>query len=373
MKYFILSGEPSGDLHGSNLVTSLLQADPSADIVCWGGDLMTAAGAKLLKHYHDLAFMGAWEVLVHFKTIKKNFKLCRNQIESFNPDVVILIDYPGFNLRIARYTHKLGIRTFYYISPKVWAWKESRVKTIKRYIERLYIIFPFEIEFYRNHNYTAHYFGNPLIDEIENRKKNLPAKSAVIEDLGLDDRPVIALLSGSRQQEVGRILPEMIKIIDDFPDYQFVVTAVNHLPEKFYLDIIGDLPVKIVTGKTYEVLSIAEAALVTSGTATLETALFRVPQVVCYKTSAITYFLADLLVKVELISLVNLIVEREIVRELVQKELTRENLKSELSSILVSGANHSQMMENYSMLMSLMGGPGASSRIADDIVFNLRK
>jgi len=373
MRYFILSGEPSGDLHGSNLVAHLLKEDPSATIVCWGGDLMAGAGAKLLKHYRDLAYMGAWEVLIHIRKISANFKQCQRQIAEFKPDVVILIDYPGFNLRIAKYTNKLGIRTFYYISPKVWAWKESRVKVIKKYIERLYIIFPFEIDFYRRHGYDAHYIGNPLIDEIERRKTMFSDKAETLRSLGLGDKPVIGLLSGSRHQEVKFILPEMVKIVKYFPEYQFVVTAVSHLPEKMYTDIIGNLPVKIVTGKTYEVLSVSEAALVTSGTATLETALFNTPQVVCYKTSAFTYFVAKMLVSTEFISLVNLIADKEIVKELVQKELNTETLKTELSAILRTGNGYNLMLENYASLLAIMGGPGASSRIAADIVISLNK
>lgn len=373
MKYFIISGEPSGDLHGSNLVTHLIKEDPAAEVVCWGGDRMAAAGAKLLKHYRDLAFMGVWEVMIHLQDISKNFKLCQEQIIEFNPDVVILIDYPGFNLRISRFTKKLGIRTFYYISPKVWAWKESRVKIIKKYIDRLYIIFPFEIEFYRQHGYNAHYIGNPLIDEIESRKKMLSDKAGTLKSLGLGDKPVIALLSGSRNQEVQLILPEMVKIVRDYPGYQFVVTAVSHLPEKMYRDIVGDLPVKIVTDKTYEVLSVAEAALVTSGTATLETAIFGVPQVVCYKTSWLTYHLAKMVIKVDYISLVNLIVDKEIVKELIQGDMNIETVEEHLSPLLKAGDGRAPMLANYASLISLMGGPGASLRIASDIVKSLNK
>jgi len=373
MKYFIISGEPSGDLHGSNLVTHLIKEDPAAEVVCWGGDRMAAAGAKLLKHYRDLAFMGVWEVMIHLQDISKNFKLCQEQIIEFNPDVVILIDYPGFNLRISRFTKKLGVRTFYYISPKVWAWKESRVKIIKKYIDRLYIIFPFEIEFYRQHGYNAHYIGNPLIDEIESRKKMLSDKAGTLKSLGLGDKPVVALLCGSRNQEVRLILPEMVKIVRDYPGYQFVVTAVSHLPKTMYEDILGDLPVKIVTDKTYEVLSIAEAALVTSGTATLETAIFGVPQVVCYKTSWLTYHLAKMVIKVDYISLVNLIVDKEIVKELIQDDMNVETMEEHLSPLLMSGDGRAPMLADYASLISLMGGPGASLRIASDIVKSLNK
>ena len=372
MRYFILAGEPSGDLHGSNLVKSLLQQDPEADIACWGGDLMYESGAKLLKHYRDTAFMGAWEVLVNLRTVMSNFKTCHRQIEAHKPDVVILIDYPGFNLRIARYVKKLGIKVYYFISPKFWAWREGRVKKVRRYVDRMYIIFPFEVEFYKKHGIEACYIGNPLIDQIENTKKTIRGKKETLDILGLDDRPVIALLAGSRYQEVRYVLPEMVKMAGCFPDYQFVVTAVGHLPENLYKSVAGDLPVKIVTDRTYDVLSVAEAALVTSGTATLEAALFDVPQVVCYKTSALTYKLAMMFLKVRFISLVNLIADKEIVKELVQSELNELNLFRELSMILRSGIKHERTKEDYAALRFLMGGHGASSRVAEDIIRNLK-
>ncbi|HNX65863.1 MAG TPA: lipid-A-disaccharide synthase [Bacteroidales bacterium] len=371
MRYFILSGEPSGDLHGSNLVRSLLREDPDAEIACWGGELMEQAGARLLKHYRDLAFMGVWEVIINLRTVLSNFKTCREQISGFNPDVVILIDYPGFNLRIAKYVKKLGIKVYYYISPKFWAWNESRVNRVKRSVDRMYIIFPFEVDFYHRHGYDAHYIGNPLVDEVENRKSFMPQQNDILASLGLGGKPVIALLSGSRKQEVVSILPQMVKVIKDFPEYDFVITAVSHIPEKIYKDITGDIPVKIVTGKTYEILSVAEAALVTSGTATLETALFNVPQVVCYCTSALTYQLSKMVIKVNYISLVNLIMNREIIVELIQKDLNTERLRNELSYIISGGSKREKMLDDYSSLHSILGGPGASSRIAGDIVKTL--
>ncbi|HUW93436.1 MAG TPA: lipid-A-disaccharide synthase [Bacteroidales bacterium] len=372
MRYFILAGEPSGDLHGSNLIRSLLKADPDAVIECWGGDLMSAAGGTLLKHYRETAFMGAWEVLVNIRSVITNFDVCRRQIAEFKPDVTILIDYPGFNLRIAKYVKGLGIKVYYYISPKFWAWRESRVKLVKKYVDRMYIIFPFEVEFYRNHGYEAHYLGNPLIDQTETFRNEVSDNKSLRETLGLDERPVVALLSGSRQQEVKHILPEMIKVAGSFPDYQFVVAAVSHLPAELYSGITGSFPVKTVTGKTYELLSVAEASLVTSGTATLEAALFDVPQVVCYKTSAFTYKLSMMFLKVRFISLVNLIMDREIVKELIQDDLNEITLHRELSLILRSGYKHSTMRENYSVLRFEMGGGGASSRVAGDIIFSLK-
>ncbi len=371
MRYFILAGEPSGDLHGSNLVRNLLQQDPAADIAAWGGDMMYQAGARVLKHYRETAFMGAWEVLINLRTVMSNFKTCRKQIAAHNPDVVILIDYPGFNLRVARFARSLGIKVFYYISPKFWAWRESRVKKVKKYVDRMYIIFPFEVDFYRKHGYDAHYIGNPLIDQIEDSKKEIRDKKTTKLSLGLDERPVIALLAGSRLQEVKYVLPEMLSVTGSFPDYQFVVAALGHLPETLYTDIIGRLPVKIIVGKTYEVLSVAEAALVTSGTATLEAALFDVPQVVCYKTSALTYRLAMIFLKVRFISLVNLIMDKEIVKELVQKELNRMSLHREISLILKSGVKYERIRDDYSTLRFLLGGRGASGRIAGDIIATL--
>jgi len=372
MRYFILAGEPSGDLHGSNLIRSLLKADPGAEIECWGGDMMKEAGGKLLKHYRETAFMGAWEVLVNIRSVISNFDVCRRQIADFKPDVVILIDYPGFNLRIAKYAKELGVKVFYYISPKFWAWREARVELVKKYVDRMYIIFPFEVGFYNKHGYEARYLGNPLIDQTESFRRDAGDSKSVRAALGLDSRPVIALLSGSRQQEVKHILPEMVKVANSFPDYQFVVAAVAHLPVELYSEIIGPFPVKTVTGKTYELLTVAEASLVTSGTATLEAALFNVPQVVCYKTSVFTYKLSMMFLKVRFISLVNLIMDREIVTELVQDKLNQMTLHKELSLILWSGYKHQVMIENYSLLRLEMGGAGASSRVAEDIVFSLK-
>lgn len=371
MRYFILAGEPSGDLHGSNLIRSLLKADPGAEIKCWGGDMMSEAGGTLLKHYRETAFMGAWEVLVNIRSVMSNFDVCRRQIAEFKPDVTILIDYPGFNLRIAKYAKGLGIKVFYYISPKFWAWRESRVELVKKYVDRMYIIFPFEVEFYRKHGFEVRYLGNPLVDQTEAFRREVSDSKSLRERLGLDDRPVIALLSGSRQQEVKHILPEMVKVANSFPDYQFVVAAVAHLPAELYREITGSFPVKIVTGKTYELLSLAEASLVTSGTATLEAALFNVPQVVCYKTSALTYKLSMMFLKVRFISLVNLIMDREIVTELVQDKLNEMTLHQELSLILRSGYRHNEMIENYSLLRFEMGGEGASTRVAGDMVCSL--
>lgn len=334
---------------------------------------MREAGGKLLKHYNETAFMGAWEVLVNFRKVKANFSQCRSQIAEMKPDVVILIDYPGFNLRIARYVKQLGIRVFYYISPKIWAWREGRVKQIKKYVDRLYIIFPFEKEFFRKHNYSVTYLGNPLLDHVEAWRGPEYDRDAVRASLGLDSRPVIALLAGSRLQEVTRILPVMVSVAAGFPDYQFVVAGMNHLPAELYSDIIGSIPVRVINGRTYDLLSVAEAALVTSGTATLEAALFDVPQVVCYKTSPMTYTLVKRVIKVRFISLVNLIMDREVVRELIQDDLNQVTLHSELQDILVTGYKHEIIKQDYRALRTILGSGGASSRVAEDMVSRLKE
>jgi len=372
MKYFIIAGEPSGDLHGSNLLRNLITADPDADISCWGGDMMKEAGGKLLKHYRDTAFMGAWEVVVNIRKVKANFAECRSQIDEIKPDVVILIDYPGFNLRIAKYVKHLGIRVFYYISPKFWAWKEGRVEKIKKYVDRLYIIFPFERAFFRKHGYDAVYLGNPLIDQVGSWRRETGDRETLMNSLGLGEKPVIALLAGSRLQEVKKILPEMVSVANSLPDYQFVVAGMEHVPDNIYRDIIGSMPVTVIYGKTYDLLAVAEAALVTSGTATLEAALFDVPQIVCYKTSALTYRLGKMLVKVRFLSLVNLIMDREVVRELIQADLNQMTLYRELQGIIRTGHKHDIIRADYKQLRRILGDTGASARIASDIVDNLR-
>jgi lipid-A-disaccharide synthase len=373
MKYFIIAGEPSGDLHGSNLIRKLYEADPSADIACWGGDLMRDAGGRLMKHYRETAFMGAWEVMVNFRKVRRNFSLCHRQIDEMRPDVVILIDYPGFNLRIARYARQSGIKVFYYISPKFWAWREGRVEQVRKYVDRLYIIFPFETEFFRKHRYNAVFLGNPLVDQVEAWQSQAPDRQGLIASLSLDPRPVIALLSGSRLQEIKKILPLMVTVAPSFPDYQFVVAGMDHVPAELYKKLTGSYPVRIISGKTYELLALAEAALVTSGTATLEAALFDVPQVVCYRTSTLTYTLAIRFIKVRFISLVNLIMDRKVVTELVQDDLNRVKLHSELSEILSTGFMHGSIRKDYERLRQILGGKGASSRIASDMVDNLRQ
>jgi lipid-A-disaccharide synthase len=373
MRYFIIAGEQSGDLHGSNLVRGLLDKDKSAEIQCWGGDLMEEAGAKLLVHYKKMAFMGFVAVVKNLGAIKKNLSICKKQILEFKPDVVIFIDYPGFNLRIAEFAKNAGFRTFYYISPKLWAWNEGRVKKVKRYIDRMFIIFPFEEEFYRKHGISVRYYGNPLVDETEKRIAAFPGKSEIFKSILLKEQPVIALLAGSRRHEIEHVLPEMIKVIPSFPGYKFILAGVKNIPDDFYEKIIGNRPVMLVKDKTYEILHISVGALVTSGTATLETALLGSPQVVCYKGDFFSALIAWAVIKVKYISLVNLIMEFEVIRELVQYDLNEKNLKSELKAILPGGEKRNKIISDYEALKKKLGPAGASGRIAQEMVEELKK
>jgi len=373
MKYFIIAGEQSGDLHGSNLIRELIVADINAEVQCWGGDLMESAGATLLVHYRKLAFMGFIGVIKNLGAISKNIKLCKRQIIEYKPDVVIFIDYPGFNLRIAEFAKKASYRTFYYISPKLWAWNEGRVRKIKEYIDRMFIIFPFEVDFYKKHGITVEYQGNPLIDETEKRTSRFPAKDSMWKYLGIENKSMIALLAGSRRHEIELILPEMMKTINHFPDYQFVLAGVKNIPDELYIKIIGNAPVKVIKEKTYEILYAAEAALVTSGTATLEAALLGTPQVVCYKGDFFSMLIAWMVVKVKYISLVNLIMGSEVVKELVQYDLTEKALLKELKAILPGGVKREKLLSDYEELKIKLGSAGASGRIAREMVRELKK
>jgi lipid-A-disaccharide synthase len=373
MKYFIIAGEQSGDLHGSNLIKELTAADKEAVMQCWGGDLMEAAGAELLRHYRDTAFMGFAVILKNLKTISMNLSLCKQNIEEFKPDVVILIDYPGFNLRIAEFARNSGLKVFYYISPKFWAWNEKRIEKVKKFVDRMYIIFPFETAFYEKHGISVEYRGNPIVDEIERKLKEMPSPENLRKNLGLTEKPVIGLLAGSRKHEVESILPQMVKVLNNFPQYQFVLAGVKNLPEDLYREIIGDSTVKLVIDMTYEVLSISEAALVASGTATLEAALFNVPQVVCYKGDFISMLIAWIVIKVKYISLVNLILESEVVKELLGYSVNENRIKKELKSILPEGEKRDKMITDYKKLKDKLGPSGASARIAGDMIETLRK
>jgi lipid-A-disaccharide synthase len=354
-------------------VKELLAADKGAEIFCWGGDLMESAGATLLVHYRKLAFMGFVAVIKNLGAISKNISLCKQHIIEYKPDVVIFIDYPGFNLRIAEFAKNAGYRTFYYISPKLWAWNEGRVRKIKKYIDRMFIIFPFEVDFYKKHGITVEYFGNPLIDETEKRITLFPAKESMYKYLGIEDKPVIALLAGSRRHEIELILPEMMKTIHHFPGYQFILAGVKNIPDEVYDKIIDKAQVKVIKEKTYEILYTSEAALVTSGTATLEAALHDTPQVVCYKGDFFSMLIAWMVVKVKYISLVNLIMGYEVVKELVQYDLTENSLLTELKAILPGGEKREKLLSDYEVLKSKMGSAGASGRIAREMLAELKK
>lgn len=363
MRYYIIAGEASGDLHGSNLIKEIKKLDPGAVIRCWGGDLMQQAGAELVKHYRELAFMGFLEVIKNLPAILRNIKFCKADIVSFKPDTLILIDYPGFNLRIAEWAHLKGFKIVYYISPQVWAWKENRVKKIKKSVDRMLVILPFEKSFYQKWNYAAEYVGHPLVEVIEKEKARGPG-------IALSDKPVIALLPGSRQQEILKKLPVMLQVAAFFPDYQFIVARAPGQENSFYDSLLQPFSnVSAVSGKTYDLLLQSKAALVTSGTATLETALLGVPEVVCYKGSRVSYEIGRRLIKVKYISLVNLIMDKLVVKELIQDDLTPENLKKELADLLFNPARIAQLKNDYAELRNMLGEGGhASANAASSIV-----
>jgi lipid-A-disaccharide synthase len=369
MKYYIIAGEASGDLHGSNLIKELRGGDAEAVINAWGGDLMQAAGATLRKHYRDLAFMGFIEVVKNLRTILNNIAFCKKDIVAFKPDVIIFIDYPGFNLRIAKWAKSLNFKTFYYISPQIWAWHTSRVHSIKATIDRMFCILPFEKNFYKTYDYTVDYVGHPLVDVI-NKAIASGTATAFKKKNNLSDKPIIALLCGSRKQEVEMILPEMLKVIPQFPDYQFVIAGASTISPLFYHDIIQKIArnkhlgkgIFIVFNQTYDLLQNAEVALVKSGTSTLETALFGVPQVVCYKGNPISYAIAKRVVKVNYIALVNLIMEKEVVKELIQDELNEWNIDLALRQAI---DNQAVIKKEYAQLRGVLGEGSASRRVAE--------
>lgn len=364
MKYYIISGEASGDMHGANLISEMKKLQPNSEFRGWGGDKMENQGLTLIKHYKELAFMGFAEVIMNLKTILSNIKFCKKDILEYKPDAVILIDYPGFNLRIAEFLHENNIKVFFYISPQVWAWKQSRVKKIKKVVNHLFVILPFEKPFYEKFDYHVDFVGNPLLDEISNFKKAYESEDFRANNK-LDERPIIALLPGSRTQEINTKLPIMLSVVEKYPNYQFVIAGAPSQGEEIYHShISGDKQVSLVFGKTYPLLMNSYAGLITSGTATLETALFQVPQVVCYKANSISYAIAKRLVKIKFISLVNLIMDKEIVKELIQSDLTSEKLAHELSVIL-EGEGRINMKNSYTNLITKLGGEGASKKTAE--------
>lgn len=370
MKYYIIAGEASGDLHGSNLIKELIAKDPDAKIRCWGGELMQKEGGELVKHYKEMAFMGFMEVLANIATISRNIKFCKVDILEFAPDAIIFIDYSGFNLRIAKWAKENHFNTNYYISPQIWASREGRIKSIKRDIDKMHVILPFEKEFYeRKHGYPVNFVGHPLIDAIGNSPK--PNDKTFRASNKLDpDKPIIALLPGSRKQEVEKMLSLMLSVVGSFPDYQFVIAGAPSLEDNFYNSFLNGKNIHFVSKQTYGLLSLSYAALVTSGTATLETALFKVPQVVCYRANWISYQIAKRIITLDFISLVNLIMEKEVVKELIQNKLTTKNIKKELHEIL-EGPKREQQFDAYFELEKKLGGKGASQKTAESIIKNI--
>jgi len=370
MKYYIIAGEASGDLHGSNLMKELLLQDSNATIRFWGGNLMQAVGGTLVKHYKELAFMGFAEVIMNLRTILNNIKICKNDIEKFNPDVIIFIDYPGFNMRIAKWAKAKNIKTHYYISPQIWAWKESRITEIKRDFDKLFVILPFEKDFYeKKHHFSVEFVGHPLIDAIDNRV--LINKEDFIKIHNLDSKPIIAILPGSRKQEISKMLSVMLSVVDEFADYQFVIAGAPSQDYSFYEQFLINKNVKFIANKTYDLLSHSTAALVTSGTATLETALFKVPEVVCYKGNWLSYQIARRIITLKYISLVNLIMDKMVVTELIQDNCNKNNIKIELTKILNSDYRK-ELLREYDVLESRLGGKGASKKTANLIVADLK-
>lgn len=367
-RYYVIAGEASGDLHGSNLMKSMLQENPDCEFRFWGGDEMSKAGGTRVKHIKELAFMGFVEVLMNLRTILGNLKFCKNDILHYKPDALILIDYPGFNLRIAEWAHEQGIRVIYYISPQVWAWKQNRVHTIKKVVDEMYVILPFEQDFYKQFNFEVTYVGHPLLDAIEQYKAQA-AETDFFERNGLKKNPVIAVLPGSRKQEVKKKLPIMLQAVKELKGYQIVVAGAPSLDASFYQPFLQEYSnVSIVHLQTYDLLSNAEAAIVTSGTATLETALFEVPEVVCYIGSPISYLIAKQLIKIKFISLVNLIMDREVVKELIQKECNPASIREELNLLVTGGAKREQMLADYKTMKGILGGGGASKKIAQSVL-----
>ncbi len=368
MKYYIIAGEPSGDLQASFLVKELKNADESAQIRCFGGDLMEQQGATVVKHYRELAFMGVEQVLLNLRTIFKNMAFCKEDILRYEPDVLILVDYPGFNLKIAKWAKANNIKVFYYISPKIWAWNQKRVHKIKKIIDKMFVILPFEKDFYAKFNYDVDFVGHPLLDSIPMKEKSTFSDFCTTHQL--NSKPIIAILPGSRKQEITDMLTIMLSVVDSFPDYQFVIAGAPSQKLEFYQQFLTK-DIAIIENKTYDLLQHSYAALVVSGTANLETALFKVPQVVCYKTGKLFYALAKIVILIPFISLVNLIMDKEICKELIQKELNTDNLTKELNKI-IDESSRKTMLENYEILHQKLGGSGASKKAAELIVNYLK-
>jgi len=372
MKYYIIAGEASGDLHGSNLIKAIHKKDNQAEIRAWGGDLMEAADANVVKHYRDLAFMGFAEVIMNLRTILRNIKECKKDIKNYKPDAVILIDYPGFNLRIAEFAKNLGIKVYYYISPQIWAWKKGRVHQIAKFTDKVFVILPFEKDFYAKYGYEVDFVGHPLLDAIGKRDESQAKTATLRKEFELTNTPIIAILPGSRKQEIGVMLPIMLKQIKNFPSHQFVIAAAPSFDLSYFEPFIEKYPsLKIISNRTYDLLQISHAALVTSGTATLETALFKVPEVVCYKANAISYQIAKRIVDIKYISLVNLIMDQEIVTELIQADLNEKLLKQELGKLLSDTPERLKMINKFEELINTLGSGGASAITAELLIDDL--
>lgn len=368
MKYYFIAGEASGDLHGSNCIREIKKLDATADFAFTGGDLMEeVTGVKAGIHIKQMAFMGFVDVLKNIRTIKKNFKIVKEEILKFKPDLLVLVDYPGFNLRMAKWATEQGIKVDYYISPTVWAWKEGRVEQIKKYTHKLFVILPFEEAFYQKHNHKVYFTGHPLIDAIEQQKPHFKSRELFIRENQLADKPLIAVLPGSRVQEIERMLGIMLEVTKDFKDYQFVVAGSANLPKTHY-DSLAKHNIKVVFNQTYELMTYAKAGIIKSGTSTLESALFKLPQVVCYKAGSVSFAIGKKLVKIKYISLVNLIMDKLIVRELIQNEFTAANISNELKRLLQDESYRTNMINEYEQLIKHLGGGGASARIAKHLV-----
>ena len=370
MKYYIIAGEASGDLHASKLMRGIRESDPGAEFRCWGGEQMDAAGGTVVKHYHELAFMGFTEVILNIRTIFRNIRFCKEDILQWKPDAVILVDYPGFNMRIAEFAKTHGFKVYYYIAPQIWAWKKHRIHKLHRYTDLTFVVMPFEVDFHKSYGYKAEFTGHPLPDSIDLNAKI--DEAGFRKANGLSEKPVIAIVPGSRKQELKRILPPMLKITERFSDYQFVIAGVASIPESFYARLIKNHPVKVIYGRTYDLLRVARAAAVNSGTVTLETAILGVPEVVCYRFGLLSALAAGLVVRVKFISLVNLILDRKAVPELIQFNFTPDALSRELALILRDGAPRSKMLDDYKELREKVGSAGASARAAAIMVENLK-
>ncbi len=376
MRYFIIAGEASGDLHGSNLIKGIREMDKEAQIRCWGGDLMKEAGAELIRHYKEGAIMGFVEVVANLGKLAKNLQDCKNDIVKYNPDAVILIDYPGFNFRIAKFAKERGMRVFYYIAPKVWAWKEKRVHKLKKYVDRLFIIFPFEIEYFKKWGIDAIYRGNPLLDSVDNHSSSEESKEAFEQRCGIGSaEKTVALLAGSRRSEIKYLLPRMMQVAGRYPEYRFLMACAPSMEREFYEGIIGNKcsNIKLLFGETYSILRHSDAAIISSGTASLEAALIGVPQVVCYGGNEISYQIARSVVKLKYISLANLIMDKGLFKELIQHDCTPQKISAELDNLLCNSAYREKMLADYRDVRNILGGKGASAKVASAMIEELEK